>query len=291
MKVINICADDHANFMYQIHKSLLSVGVDSYAYKLTPHPFNYAEQADIISVNLLSALEVDLILIHHSDWELEQYVKCPVGYYHTGTKFRQGKSTIIPKVNNALVNLIALPEFHNQGLTNEYYVIGSTAEPKGSIGVKCKFGHYPSNPHVKGTDTIIKAFSEVNVPLNVSTDRVDYDSQLKRMQEAQIIVELFNPMLNGNFYGSFGMTALEAASYRKVVLTQNITGQELYRKTYGECELVICNTYQDLKANILKYNNEEIYQKANNTYLWWGRNHSEYATGERLADILVRVCR
>jgi hypothetical protein len=291
MKIINVCADDHANFMYQIHKSLLSVGVDSYAYKLTPHPFNYEEQADIISVNLLNTLEADLILIHHSDWELQHHFKSDVGYYHTGTKFRQGKANIIPIVNKSLVNLIALPEFHNQGLANEFYLMGSTANPSGSKGVKHRFGHYPSNPHVKGTDTILKAFSELGINVDCKTERVDYKEQLERMQDAQVIVELFNPMLNGNFYGSFGMTALEAASYRKVVLTQNITGQELYRQTYGECELVICNTYQDLKNNILKYNTDDIYQKANDTYLWWSRNHSEYATGSRLADILNRVCR
>ena len=100
-----------------------------------------------------------------------------------------------------------------------------------------------------------------------------------------------NPMLNGNFYGSFGMTALEGASYKKIVLTQNITGQELYKNTYGDCELVICNTYNELKKNILNYKDGETHQKANDTYLWWERNHSEYATGSRLADILNRVCR
>lgn len=291
MKVINICADDHANFMWNIHKGLLLNGVDSYAYKLNPHPFNYPEQADIISINLLNTLEADIILIHHSDWELEKYFTDRIAYFHTGTKYRTRKDTIKELIQYAELNLIALPEFHNTGLKNEHYVIGAVPEPTGAIGVDYKFGHFPSNPDVKGTDTIIKAFKDVGVPLTYSIDKVGYEEQLTRMQKAQVIVELFNPMLGSNIYGSFGMTALEAASYRKVVLTQNITGQELYAKTYGECELVICNTYNDLKNNILKYNNIDVYEKANATYLWWQSKHSPRATGQRIAELLDGVCR
>ena len=291
MKVVNICVDDHANFMWNIHKSLLTVGVDSYAYKLNPHPFNYPEQADLINPSLLNTIEADIVLIHHSDWELEKFFTDRIAYFHTGTKYRTRKDTIRQQTQYAELNLIALPEFHNTGLTNEHYVIGSVEEPKGAIGVDYKFGHFPSNPDVKGTDIIIKAFKDAGVPLTVSTERVGYAEQLNRMQKAQVIVELFNPMLGGNMYGSFGMTALEAASYRKVVLTHNITGQELYQKTYGECELVICNTYNELKNNILKYNNIDVYEKANATYLWWTTKHSPRATGQRVAELLNGVCR
>ena len=291
MKVVNICVDDHANFMWNIHKSLLTVGIDSYAYKLNPHPFNYPEQAYLINPNLLRTLEADIILIHHSDWELEKHFTDRIAYFHTGTKFRTMKQSIIPMVNYAELNLIALPEFHNVGLKNEHYVIGAVEEPNGSIGTEYKFGHFPSNPDVKGTETIIRAFNETSVPLTWSTDKVGYEEQLERMRKAQVIVELFNPMLGGNFYGSFGMTALEAASYRKVVLTQNVTGQELYKRTYGDCELVICNTYNELKQNILKYNSIDIHEKANETYLWWRAKHSPAATGQRIAELLSGVCR
>lgn len=291
MRVINVCVDDHANFMWNIHKSLLLNGVESYAYKLNPHPFNYPEQADIISIDLLTTLEADIVLIHHSDCELEKYFVDRIAYFHTGTKFRNGKQSIVPMVNHAELNLIALPEFHNVGLKNEHYVIGAVDEPNGSIGVEYKFGHFPSNPSVKGTETIVKAFHETSVQLTWSTDKVSYEQQLNRMRKAQVIVELFNPMLGANFYGSFGMTALEAASYRKVVLTQNITGQKLYEQTYGDCELVICNTYADLKQNILKYNSIDVYEKANETYLWWRAKHSPHATGQRVAELLAGVCR
>jgi len=48
MKVANICIDDWANFMFQQHEALLTVGVDSVCYKVNKHPFNYDKEATII---------------------------------------------------------------------------------------------------------------------------------------------------------------------------------------------------------------------------------------------------
>lgn len=291
MKIVNICYDDWANFMYQQHEALLSVGIESHAYKLSKHPFSYTNEATIITLDELKNIEADLFIIYHSDIELKPFVNGRVIYYHTGSKYRLNKIKIQKSVNDAELNLIALPEFHNTGLSNEIYLIGATPEPNGVQTVTNRFAHYPSNPEVKGTDLIIKTFNELSIPLATSLERVSYSEQLKRMANCFVYVELFAPLQGSMQYGSFGMTALEAASYRCVVITNNVTGQQLYKDTYGHCELEIANTLSELKTKIKYWNDNETTEKAERTFNWWQRNHSYKATGTRFAEILRGLLR
>lgn len=290
MKVVSICVDDHANFMYNHHIGLGMNRVDSYCYKLNHHPFKYEREATLITLEGLKELKADVFIIFHSDYELRPYINGPVVYYHTGTKFRQNSANIIYHTDDAIMSLIALPEFHNIGLKNQKYLIGSVEQhhtnryANGNV-----FGHFPSNPSVKGTGQILEWFDSVGVDYKVDATTMPYPMHIKRLDDCDIYVELFNPHQGKKVYGSFGMTALEAAQLGKVVITQNLTGMNLYMNTYGECELEIGNTAEQFKQLIRKYKDADVQEKSERTIQWFNEKHSQRATGLRLKRLLERV--
>lgn len=108
MQIGILCSEDHANFAYNLSKC-----IDSIAYKLSPHPFGYAEQLPLIKIEDIrdAYKDCDVVLMVHSDWELLQNLDNQlVINYATGTKFRQDHQRINSKFN-APFSLIALPEF------------------------------------------------------------------------------------------------------------------------------------------------------------------------------------
>lgn len=285
MKVVNICVDDHANFMYQQHLSLLLAKVDSQCFKLNRHPFKYSDEATIIEFEKISELRADLFIIYHSDYELQPLIKGNVIYYHTGTKFRQLQDK---SIFNNHVNLIALPEFNNL-IPNQYYLIGGVNQREYIAPTGNTFSHFPSNPSVKGTDLIRATFANLRIPIKISEQRLSNEDYLKELSQSDIYVELFSPKQGAQMYGSFGMTALEAASFGKVVLTQNLTGKELYEKTYGECELVFFDNQEELIRKISIFAKTDISEKSIKTYNWFTKNHSLFATGQRFRGILEKL--
>jgi len=275
--------------MYNHHIGLTMNRVDSYCYKLNPHPFKYKNEASLITVEGLKELKADVFILFHSDYELEQYLSGPVVYYHTGTKFRQNSERIKYHTTSAPLHLIALPEFHGV-LKNEAYLIGSVEQHHTNRYIKGNvFGHYPSNAGVKGTNQILEWFDSVGVTYNADATTLPYEQHIKRLDSCDIYVELFSPTQGGKPYGSFGMTALEAAQLGKVVITQNLSGVNLYVNTYGECELEIANTAEEFKRKIIYYKDAKVQDKSNRVVEWFNEKHSQRATGLRLKRLLEGI--
>jgi glycosyltransferase involved in cell wall biosynthesis len=186
--------------------------------------------------------------------------------------------------------VIALGEFAGYGAKNETYIVGAIDTDKLiSSGIKPKrpyiAGHYPSNSLVKGTETINKIAGNIKgIKYLCSVEKVTYEEQLKRMAVCDIYIELFNPVLNGEKYGSFGISALEAAAMGKIVVTQNLS-HKVYKENYGYCPLILCETENDLREKLellgsMKPN--EIKHLQDKTREWVVKNHSYKATGERI---------
>ena len=298
MKVVSVCSSDWANFAYNFSESLKSVGVDSYSYCLNPHPFGYPKQSQVVSIGDLSDLtsDADFVVLHHSCTEILPFInQSSLIHYAAGTKFRQEYK----EVNNRLLpyvkaTFIALPEFQN--LTpNYHYVVGAIDtdyfnEPdffRGCDGPV--FGHYPSNPGVKGTNEIVQILAEKGVKYIHSTDRVSSEEQYKRMKQCDIYVELLADTQAGKPYGSFGMTALEAAAMGKIVITQNNNDNGLYNETYGFCGLNFAKDADKLRRQIdtfSNYSGDYLVGQMQVTKKWVVDNHSYKATGERVLKIL-----
>lgn len=291
MKVVSVCSDDWANFQYQFSESLRAVGVDSYSYCLNNHVFEYPKQSTKVNASDLYKLteDADFVVIHHSCLELLPYVHHNnLIHYAAGTKYRQGHE----QLNKILEpKLIALPEFKEHA-TNAHYVVGAvdTDYLQPNFNLFCegaRFAHYPSNPDVKGTSKILDLMRELNIPVNHSLGRVSYSEQIERMKDCSVYIELLSPTQGGRKYGSFGMTCLEAAALGKVVVTQNLTGDQLYKDTYGEfVPLAVDNDlhFKRMVISIMAHQNNLI-EAQKDSREWVVNNHSYKATGERLVKI------
>ena len=291
MQIGILCSEDHANFAYNLSKC-----IDSIAYKLSPHPFGYAEQLPLIKIEDIrdAYKDCDVVLMVHSDWELLQNLDNQlVINYATGTKFRQDHQRINSKFN-APFSLIALPEFQYTANSPKYLVgaVDINLPPK-KLGDKLVIGHFPSNPSVKGTMDILRIVEDLrrwnDFDFVYSTDRVGHEYNLNRINSCDIYIELLASEQGGKPYGSFGVSALEAAALGKIVITQAINDGGLYNDTYGVNMLNLVKNEEGLRktlSGMLNYKGDYILGQQALTKDWVRQHHSYEATGKKLKEYL-----
>ena len=297
-KVLNITVNDWANFAYTNSLALRAVGVDCKCLKLQPHRFKYPLEGEVTTLEKIfeEMIGVDLVQVFFGDVVFLDMVKtlgkrCFV--YHAGSNYRSA-----PEYYNGIWNPIAektplcLGEFQGLGAKTEDYLIWSTDIQ--TEFTECerplKIGHYPPSAQVKGTQKIVEMMNEVkgDFVFDYSVENVTWAENLNRLAQCDIIIELFQPELNGKPYGSFGITALEAASMGKIVVTQQMQ-RGLYAKTYGENPLFCVKDEKDfIKTlnNLLSLPSKELQKLQKKTNAWFVENHGLRATGERLKKIL-----
>lgn len=301
MKVLNCCTDDWANFSHDNAKALRSVGVDCGDVKVNEHEFNYDSESVTLSRKSISDMmrAADIIQIFHTDvtmLELAKPLNKRIVIYYCDSRYRSN-----PQKYNAIFNpfvetsIIALGEFAGLGAKNEHYVVGAIDVdniPKIGPGIKepYKIGHYPSNPRVKGTTEILQMLNKVKgkFKLHHSIVKVPHPEQQKRINDCDIYIELFKPELEGKKYGSFGMTALEAAAAGKIVITQSLSNN-VYEANYGYCPLIRCHSeksFIDTVNQLLKFGVNHIGFIQEIMAEWVRENHSYEATGKRIKEIL-----
>jgi hypothetical protein len=297
MKVVSVCGNDWARFAHNFSESLKAVGVESYSYCLASHPFGYPKQSTVVSIEQLPALteDADFVVVHHSCNELLPYINNKrIIHYAAGSKYRGNPEGMNEVFKDCLTTFIALPEFQYH-LKNFHYIVGAVdtnVEVK-PINERLVVAHYPSNPEVKGSAEIIRIVSELqkqyDFDFRYSLDRVNYTEQQKRMSECDIYVELLAPTQGGKPYGSFGMTALEAAAMGKIVFTQNKTGKDLYSSTYGYKPFFAVEDEKQFKllfSSLLREQWEVLNRIKSDPRNIVIKNHSFEATGERIKTIL-----
>jgi hypothetical protein len=302
MKILNISQHDYASFAHDNAKALRSVGVDVTDVTLNPHKFDYPSQSTHITADTMRKLipQYDIIQLFHSSYKLLEIVLSVkherLIHHATGSIYRQD-----PIGTNNLFNphvdttIIALGEFAGMGAKNEHYCVGAVDTDRlipsdRPIHDPVRIAHYPSNPSVKGTDKILEMMSKItgNAELYHSPESRPYEAQLELMQDCDIYIELFAPTQNGKPYGSWGITALEAAAMGKVVFTQQLT-KDVYRDAYGIYPNLECiETEKDFIDKMQFYinNPEAIEYEQFMTRIWVYHNHSYKATGERLKQLL-----
>lgn len=298
MKVGLLCSQDWANFQWGLTKSLQAVGVETISYKLGRHLFGYEEQCEVITVPKIKETfgDCDVVLLVHSDWELMEYLTCRVIPVHTGTKYRQHHEQINTYFDRRL-SIIALPEFQKYAPNYKYLVGAMEVEREVKpVGEKLVVGHFPSNPGVKGTNEIMQVLYQLqdsnDFAIVHSTERVSHEESLNRINDCDIYVELLAKTQGGKPYGSFGMTALEAACLGKIVITQNLNDEGLYGRTYGPCLLNFIQNESDLKKTLsmlLQYKGEYLTGQMDATKQWVKKYHSYKSTGEKLLSYLNEI--
>lgn len=300
MRILNISTNDHANFAHDNARALRSVGVDCVDVKTAPHKYGYgSESKPTKPVDIKAMLPCfDVIQIFHSDLyllEMAKYCGKRLVVYHTGSGYRQNP-TKHDEAFNPFVDLsvIALCEFSKFNAKNAHYLVGAiefnpNKRPK-KLGEKLIFAHYPSDPKIKGTEQIKKMMRSIkgNFVFDCSTEILSHEAQFNRMEKCDVYIELFNPEINGNQYGSWGITALEAAAMGKIVVTQNLN-HDFYLKNYQYCPLVLCDMKNDFikkVQSIVDMTHERIENLKLLHLDWIEDNHTFKETGKRLIEIL-----
>lgn len=309
MRIINVCRDDFANFSYENAQALKSIGIDAESFKLIPHSFGYPIQSPIVSLDTMTTAiaHADVVQVIHNDEKifnlcLQVRAARPsdkplyIIPYHSCTSYRNDPDKYNrlwnPHIELSFTNQC---EFMNLGSKNLHYITTAIDPDKYNFsGWETKdrvtLAHYPSNSVVKGTGQILCMLQQVSEKVNLKCSMaiVDSNTQLKRMYQCDIYIELFSPTLYGKPYGCYGVTAFEAAAMGKIVVTQNIH-KEVYEKEYGKTEFFIANTekeFIDTIEYLISLPKDQIAmigQKAKN---WVRENHSYRATGERIMNII-----
>jgi glycosyltransferase involved in cell wall biosynthesis len=283
--------------------SLRSIGIDAESVCMFQHSFNYTNKSTALTTEQIKdkMREADVVQIMHScSHSLNCYIssktKAKLIVYHTGSIYRNNPDTF-NHLFNGLVHksVIALPEFAGLGSKNEQYIVGAIdtdkIQPRPSHPqIPLDIRHYPSNAEVKGTDKIKEMIDRVKYKdkftFTTSSEVVDMTRQYERVNECDIYIELFKPILNNKPYGSFGIQALEAAAMGKIVVTQNINS-DIYTNEYGGCKLILCDREADFIFNmelLVNLSPKSISRMQEETREWVVNNHSYKAAGQRIVE-------
>lgn len=304
VKIVNISKHDWANFSYDNAKALQAAGFDCEAYVCNDHGFSYQKCATKINLEDFATVceKADIVHVMHSDMEcyfIARKLNKKIFVYHTGSGYRANYVKYNEVFNPGVdISFIALGELMGLGANNEKYVVGAVDTlallPQHLSCRELVFAHYPSKPEVKGTKEIItmmKALEKKHDFLFFYDDsgaHTPHETQLRKMNDCDIYIELFKPELNGQKYGSWGISALEAAAMGKIVVTQNLS-KEIYEKHYGECPFVLVENAEDFSEKVsalLSMSREAIRSLQERTRQWVEGNHSHAATGRYLKKII-----
>jgi len=328
--VLMLAHQDWANTMWRFFKCVQSLGLDVLALKGEYHRMAYPEQVpihpDLIDIEAAEYLINRPRLIQYSKdakvihYFTSKFIFCGVDpqkvknvMQHGGTIYRNNHKKLNEMYNQVVdSSIIQCPDLLGLGAKNEhwiYYPVDTDfIQPDFTTNDKLIIGHFPSNPEVKGTSTIVKIIEKLEKsPLAkrfkyignrkdswskdfIKEELVLWADNLKRLKKCDIIIETCNDNIDGNVYGEWGNTAIEAAALGKIVITNSLA-QDLYKKEYGECALEIANTPEELEqtlTRILSLSNAEIELLKVKTRHWVGDKHSIPATAVKIWDKVYR---
>ena len=220
---------------------------------------------------------------------------------HSGRDYRFFHDTI-NEVYNKFVSktVVQTPDLLGYGAKNEqliYFPVDTEfIKPDYTEHDKLRIGHFPSGSTSKGSDMILKVIKDLpqdKFEFYGCTDVKDYEQNtlvmwhvnLRRMAYCDVIIDTIAPTAYQEKYpyGEWGNTSMEAAALGKIVIT-NSQNFEVYKKTYGRCELVIANNEEDLRhslGKILALSKEKILEKKVHTRKWVEMKHSFQHTAEK----------
>jgi len=296
MKIIFCSYDDYSNYAFSLSESLKSVGVNSQSICLVPHPFQYVKSSIVVTrMMMIEQMEAaDIIIIAHSFpsiLEMCKHMGKRLFVIHTGTSYRQNP-TGMNEIFNPVCERILFdsPEFDLLIGKERNYVAGAIDTDLIKFShhknTELTFAHYPNKPETKGTVKIQEMMRDFPVKFLCDTTEVSHEENMKRISECDVYIELFAPKQRDKTYGSFGMTAFEAAAMGKIVITNSMY-QQLYFDSYGESALLIANNEARFKEQVQFCINSNIIDALKGfTHNWIVEKHSYKSTGNYLIKVL-----
>jgi hypothetical protein len=289
MKVLLASVVDFANAGYLFQESLKAVGVEAIATTTKMHTYGFEGQARFVQyhVNYLELLEwADIVIFMHSQMMPGDYSKKKTFVFHGGTNYRLQYRKANEWFNKFVDGtLIQTGELLGLGVKNEHWLLPPVDVDRLQPDYKYyghKFAHYPSDYNRKGTNRLANAMEYVGLELHFDHVGRPWEHNIKRMSECDIYVEAMGHPRE------WGITALESAALGDVTITQFETLPR-YKKEYGECELVVANTDDELLSTIKDvstWSKEKLLKKKKASRKWVKDLHSYEAIGKRLRGIL-----
>jgi len=311
-RVLFTSVADWANVGFELSQALQSVGVEARSTFLQPHPFGYSETGEHLQNpwDLMKAINwaTDIVFMHSalalpSGVTLESLKKHKHLYvYHGGTYYRQNHVAVNqafnPYVDKAIVQT---RDLWNLGAERKVWLLPSVntdkLKPDFTIHNPLRIAHHPSST-IKGTkETIIPVLSQekyrdrFQARITTGENRVSYPKNLDQMRKCDVYIEAIYPPAYR--IQEWGVTALEAASLGKIVITNFLLGQSEYPFEYGEtCPLWVANNAGELEERvdeILSLNKEEIEGQKRLMRNWVERLHSPEAVGRRMKEKVFEI--
>lgn len=319
--VLMIAKNDWANTGYRFWRCLLSLGLNVLMVKGESHTFQYPVQAPIhpsltsVPIALhpvlvmapgLESLLDSAHVIHTigSTWPLVPFDWENVNLVnqHGGTTYRLDPDSCNAAMDpQAKATIIQCPDLLELGASNEhliYYPVDTDLiqpqyERKDSK--RLVIGHFPSDPRVKGTNTIFGAIKKINRkhrdfiyegPQNERGIKhwMPWEKNIARMRNCDVIIETLATTNFKKKFGEWGNTALEAAASGCIVIS-NCLSEDVYKREYGGLGIRVANDPEALEAHleeIIGLSDLELHQEKASCRAWAEQFHSMGATAERI---------
>ena len=297
MKVLFICQRDWANHSYIMTQCLKKVGIEAIAVTTHANKLHFPEQA--IKCNDPNKLneytrETDVIVFMHSQFigtNVDLKTK-KVLVFHTGSRYRQHptemNSLFDPIVD---VTLTAADTFNLCGKNEKYVVVPVDTEKLQPIynTNNLIIAHYPSGN--KGKDIICSVMEEFDVEFRYSNEVVSWEQNIQRLSECDIYIEDLRQKQRNRVTSGFGLTALEAASLGKIVVTRLIY-KEKYEEEIGKCAIQVANNKEELYnviKNLISLNPDQILELKRQSRKWVENCHSYKVVGNMFKTIFNEI--
>jgi hypothetical protein len=302
--VLFFSVEDWANVGYGFAESLKSVGVEAHSFTMNPHILGYERQAEPYDtfVRLKKVIEASkCIVFMHSD---PVFLKLPFDLngkkkvvFHGGSTYRNNSKPLNEMFNPFVdICLVQTGDLRGLGAKNEKWIYPAidveAIKPTKGLSTRAVLAHFPRGPEVKGTKEILDVVEELKGEFEFDflhdARNVDHKNNLERIDKCDIYIEAMQPKLDGKKYGEWGVTALEAASMGKIVVSHFFSKYK-YEKEFDICPIFTVNNKYDLKTqltNILLFKSWEVRKVQEDTRNWVVKNHSYEPTGRRLKRLL-----
>jgi hypothetical protein len=219
---------------------------------------------------------------------------------HGGTTYRSQPDRVNEVCNGfADAAIIQCPDLFGLGAFNEnliYYPVDTDYikpdDYRRKHSGRLTVGHWPSSPESKGTADILRIVAEYDKLIDyvgvtdIEPHNLPWDAHLERVRSVDVLIETFKPTLWGKGFGEWGNQCLEAAAMGKIVITNSVN-EDIYRREYGECPLLIANNEAQLRYQLDKLSwmtDDDLIDLKAMHRDWAVEKHSLTATAERLWD-------
>lgn len=296
MRFLFLAEADSANSGSLLAQSLTKQGHEVKAYCAGEHPFGYPNQMeypvpkdDLIelvkwadSVTLIQSMMPKCLWDDPIRW-LAILSSKPLVMTHGGSHYRAAPELFVAQYAHSVAATICYEADLMGHFPNEHLVLPPVDlqffTPRLRWG-PMRVGHFPSNPDNKGTFQIVPKLGKYDH--RVSTYRVDWDRQMDRVKDCDVIVDQIEPRI-----GEWVTLATEVAALGCVSIA-NSHNPKPYVETYGRSPGIhICNTVDEMETELDRLNGltrTELNAEKRESRAWIEQCHTLEATGKILMD-------